>query len=127
MFALFPHFSRGGDFTFFLNAFYPQALLEEYFEAEELIIETLDVTDAVGLFGIHDSLPTLAKTLLRSSQNKGLTIKTSDKLVNTLNIRRRMAENNKQVQDVEEEKKMKFRDFIGELQGNKNLKLYLML
>ena len=39
-----------------------------------------------------------------------------------------MAENNEQVAVAEEEKKMKFRDFIAELQGNeKNGKLYLML
>ena len=39
-----------------------------------------------------------------------------------------MAENNKQVEVAEEEKKMKFRDFIAELQGNeKNGKLFLML
>ena len=39
-----------------------------------------------------------------------------------------MAENNEQVEVAEEEKEMKFRDFIAELQGNeKNDKLYLML
>ena len=32
-----------------------------------------------------------------------------------------MAENNKQVEVAEEEKKMKFRDFIAELQGNSTL------
>ena len=44
-----------------------------------------------------------------------------------LHSKRRTAESKEPVEVAEEEKKMKFRDFIAELQGKKNGKLFLML